>query len=970
MEQIIKCRFYPLNVRSEYSLLASALRLSSYAEKLKAQGYEGGAIADTNNLFGYGKFDRELTTRNLKPIFGLTISVEIISSVIEMSIYILNEKGYSNVLKIINSEHKEFYSPDDLKDGNGLALVIHSKTSKLLSLDDEQDTVFSKLKKSFTQFYIGIEIYSESDTTYANFLRLRAKELHYDVIAFPKILYPSKKDHGTYEVLKAIGDGGNVENPEITGPYFLLGPKAVVSLYSEEEVENTSRLADASEFIFLKKRGSILRFNNDYQMSVQLLEEQVSIGLEKKALTSSEYTTRAAHELRIIAEMGFADYFLIVQDYVNYAKDVGIYVGPGRGSAAGSLVSYVLNITTVNPLIYNLSFERFLNPLRTSMPDIDMDFEDGRREEVIDYLKKRYTDRRVSNIITFNTLKLKSAIRQVGKVLNMNESRVERISKLIGNKSSTFEEELKTNYSLKEQYNDPYFKKLIDTASHVLDFPINTSIHAAGIILSSEPLDELIQVCDNKTGLEAGYLEDLGFLKMDILALRNLTFIKNIENMIVASGEQKVDISKHLNDSESLKVLQKCLTMAIFQLESYGIQEAIKTIHPDSFNDIVALLALYRPGPMDNIVQYAKAKKTGIIPSTSYPVLDEELKETYGIIVYQEQILKIVQIVAKFSAGEADLLRRAISKKDHNKMSVFRDKFINGAINNNYKEQDAIDIYDLILKFANYGFNKSHSVAYAFVTMQLLYYKAHYALYFYACLLNEISPGDDKFISILKEIKHFNLTVCKPDINISTDVCVTRGNTIYLPLKIIDGLTPNVRSIITTAREVKGGKFPKLSSVLSAISSEMDLDMKTYRALVSSGCLDSFGYSRTGLLAKCEQFIIDSHYMLGDEDLEVEPSKDIINEFLKEKATLGATLSMKIQDIYKPKEGYMQFIAISDLIKLNNGYRIIATDGFKEVSVFVKSMQSIECYDLLHIKGYYNNRRSTIDADEILKENM
>lgn len=970
MEQIVKSRFYPLNVRSEYSLLASALRLNSYADKLKSQGYEGGAVADYNNLFCYGKLDREFSSRKLKPIYGLTVSLDIVSSIVEVSLYVLNEEGYSNLLKLINLSHKEVYTLDDFKFGQGLALVIHSKANGALKLDSYEENIFSKLKKTFTQFYIGIEIYSEDDVSYSDKLRARAKELYYDVIAFPEILYPNKKDHGTYEVLKAIKDDGHVENPEVDGPYFLLGIKAVTSLYSEEEISNTSKLADAADFTFLKKRGSILKFNKDYQMSVKLLEEQVTLGLNKKSLVSTKYTERAKYELKIIADMGFADYFLIVQDYVNFAKDSGIYVGPGRGSAAGSLVSYALNITEVDPLVYNLSFERFLNPLRISMPDIDMDFEDGRREEVIDYLKKRYTERKVSNIITFNTLKLKSAIRQVGKVLNMIDSRVERISKLIGNKSKTFKQELETNYPLKEQYNDPYYKKLIDTASQVLDFPINTSIHAAGIILSSEPLDELIQVYDNKTGLEAGYLEELGFLKMDILALRNLSFIKNIETKIVASGNQKVDISKHLDDKESLTVLQNCLTMSIFQLESYGIQEAIKTIQPDGFKDLVALLALYRPGPMDNIPQYAKSKKTGIIPSTGYPALDEELKETYGIIVYQEQILKIVQIVAKFSAGEADLLRRAISKKDINKMNVFKDKFIKGAVSNDYKEQDAINIYNLILKFANYGFNKSHSVAYALITMQLLYYKAHYPLFFYSCLLNEITPSSNEFLYVLNEIKHFKIKVCNPDINISTDECVIKNNSIYLPLKTIDGLTPIIRSVILTARDSKKGRFNKLSSVLSSISTKMDLDMKTYRSLVSSGSLDSYGYTRTGLLEKCEQFITDSRYMLGDEDLQADSSRDVINEFIKEKAILGAVISTNIQDIYKPKEGYMQFIAISDLIKLNNGYKVVATDGIKEVSIFTKSIQDIKCYDLLHIKGYYNKRRLTIDADEIIKENI
>ena len=453
---------------------------------------------------------------------------------------------------------------------------------------------------------------------------------------------------------------------------------------------------------------------------------------------------------------------------------------------------------------------------------------------------------------------------------------------------------------------------------------------------------------------------------MDILSLSNLTFIKNIRNYIKELGYKDINISENLNDQKSYEILNKGMTLGIFQLESYGINEAIKQIKPTCFNDLVALLALFRPGPMANIPIYAKRKEENKIPSSGYKALDNELKETYGIIIYQEQIIRIAQIVAKFEPGKADLLRRAISKKDTSKMMALKEEFINGSINNGYQKSDAENIYNLILKFSNYGFNKSHSVSYSMISLLLLYYKAHYPLAFYSALLETTSTSDKNFIKLIREARYFGIKIKNPDINISnSSKPVVLDNCIYLPFKTISGINKGVYESLVTNRN---NKYCSLSNVIVSLRKSNSLDINSFKSLINAGVFDSFGYTRGGLIESCPQLIQDSEYMLGDETLDIKRSDDKVKNLIREKDTLGVCLSIKIKDLITTKEGYIPLIITKEEIKTSTGYVNFVTNGYNEYRIISSKPQGLTTYDKILVSGNIDRNTNRITNASIIKE--
>lgn len=957
--------FYPLNVLSEYSLLESALKIEDYIAKLKLFNYKGGAIADLNHTYGYGPFSVQMKKNNLKSIYGLTLDISLNDEIIKVSFYIKNNDGYKNILKIVNSIDLTEPLKVDSYELKGLIAVIH--TSSITKIDLYKNLIY-KLSNKVDNLYLGLEIYNQDDITKANLIRDFVKVYPYKLIAFPNILYANKKDHEAYQILNAIKEKSTIESLNQEGPYFILSPKALGVLYSNEEINNTVEIANDCTFNFLDIKGHMLKFYQEQKESDNKLRQLAFENANKLNLSSDVYLKRIEKELNIISKMGYSDYFLIVSDYINYAKSIGILVGPGRGSAAGSLVSYVLGITEIDPLKFNLSFERFLNPLRVTMPDIDVDIEEERRIEVIDYIKRRYGEDKVANIVTFNTIKLKSSIRNVGDVLKYIPARVDTLAKSIAknSKSTNFEEEAKNNYSFNKLLSDKYYQNIVSKANKIVGFPTNTSIHAAGIILSNTPLNESIEFKNGIVNQEFSYLEQLGFLKMDILSLSNLTFIKNIRNYIKELGYKDINISENLNDQKSYEILNKGMTLGIFQLESYGINEAIKQIKPTCFNDLVALLALFRPGPMANIPIYAKRKEENKIPSSGYKALDNELKETYGIIIYQEQIIRIAQIVAKFEPGKADLLRRAISKKDTSKMMALKEEFINGSINNGYQKSDAENIYNLILKFSNYGFNKSHSVSYSMISLLLLYYKAHYPLAFYSALLETTSTSDKNFIKLIREARYFGIKIKNPDINISnSSKPVILDNCIYLPFKTISGINKGVYESLVANRN---DKYCSLSNVIVNLRKSNSLDINSFKSLINAGVFDSFGYTRGGLIESCPQLIQDSEYMLGDETLDIKRSDDKVKNLIREKDTLGVCLSIKIKDLITTKEGYIPLIITKEEIKTSTGYVNFVTDGYNEYRIISSKPQGLTTYDKILVSGNIDRNTNRITNASIIKE--
>jgi DNA polymerase-3 subunit alpha len=554
----------------------------------------------------------------------------------------------------------------------------------------------------------------------------------------------------------------------------------------------------------------------------------------------------------MIEQLGFSDYFLIVSDFVRYAKSNHIPVGPGRGSAPGSLVAYALGITDIDPLPHQLLFERFLNPSRKTMPDIDIDIADVDREKVVAYLRQKYGNDRVSNIITFQTIQAKQAVRDIGRVYQFSQTSVDLISKVLSESKSDLKTTYKQSKALRSLFeSDPECAEIIRLAHKIEGFVRQSGMHPAGVILNDSPLQHTIPTLYNGQFLVSQYdmtsLEAQGFLKIDILGLRNLTFIQQTLHALKLD-QIHVDLSTiHFEDPLVYQTLQKGLTMGIFQLESQGMNRAIQLIQPSCFNDIVSLLALYRPGPMDNIDSYAKRKKGNEPITTLDPQLNPILAPTYGIIVYQEQIMQIAQVMAGFSLAKADDFRRAIAKKDNDQMLQLKADFIRGAVSQGYKEDHANSVYNHINKFADYGFNKSHSVAYAVISYQMLYLKTYYPQAFFATLLNQNSISQDEKLShYLEEIRTLKIPILPPSLSHPTSRFTLQKGALVAPLSLIKGIHRDLANVI------------EKESIQKPFADFFDFVTRLYRhkvtaaqclALIDAGACDGFLASRASLRA-------------------------------------------------------------------------------------------------------------------------
>ncbi len=675
-----------------------------------------------------------------------------------------------------------------------------------------------------------------------------------------------------------------------------------------------------------------------------------------------EYIDRLNYEINVIESMGYLDYFLIVADYVNEAKKRGYPIGPGRGSAAGALVSYCLGITDVDPLKYNLFFERFLNPERISMPDIDVDISDINRNDIIEYIANRFGNKRMSYIVTFSTIGAKQAIRDVGRIFSINQLDINSFASACKGSDMSLDENRKAYPEFDKLCRDSYFGEIYNLAKMIEGYIRQSSIHAAGIILNDEELEKIIptsKTLDNKLicQYESIYIEEQGFLKMDILGLRNLTIIDNVVKRIRNRGIQFNLSNIPFDDKKTFLTLNAGLTKGIFQLESSGITQALKEVKISSFDDIVALLALYRPGPMQFIKTYAETKNRGLPIKKISPEIDYILAPTYGVIIYQEQIMQIVQIVASFSLGEADLFRRAISKKDESKMSGLKDRFISGALKNKYPKEVALKIYDMIYSFANYGFNKSHSVAYAIISYQMAYLKANYPAEFYAALLDSQSLNDASFVKYLNEFSLSDIKLCIPDINQSEKHYKVRYNKIILPFTAIKGLPIDVINAILNERKVNGPFKDYLQFFKRLVN--YDIDVKHIKTLIKAGALDSFNYNRSSLLMNANVFYSyaqnsNSQFSLLSEEDEkrIQPifkkiPEDESTKIDDEVETIGILLSSSLFSKYEKAISKYKPVRILEINGSSRNMNVIAIiSDFKViVTKGKKSMGILTCFD-------------------------
>lgn len=756
--------FAPIHIISGYNFLKSGLTVSKIVSSIQENNYFGGAITDEGSLFSLPSFVNAMEA--IKKPFIAGMSFEISNDY--LVVYATDEASYKTLIKLSTLYQKKELTYDSFKNHAGLIGVIETKKgnffdffNQMIDEDNKFNHALNKIAKMFDSFYLGIEVTSKAEASYANKVRKFAFAHSYDCVAFPSIRYQAKDDAIVLTMEEAIANGEKIVEKKLAGQEYFMSEANYQKIYNKQELANTIKIVSASKFNFHEKRGEILSFTNGGD-SKGLLKSLVIKGLGEKGLTlDARYLERINYELEVINSMGFADYFLIVQDYVNYAKSQGIVVGPGRGSAAGCLVAYLLGIHEIDPIKYDLQFERFLNKGRKTLPDIDIDFMDTRKDEMVEYMRKKYGNDHVSSIATVQCILAKQSLRDVGRIYDYHDWLVSNLSKAIPITKDDEEENKKiTLRSCYKKFpafkalvdSDPYYLEIVTMASKLEKLPRQTGIHPAGVILSAKSIEESLPVFfDINDGYvsqyEAEYIEEQGFLKMDFLALRNLTIIDRCLSLI----QQNQGISMKCEDipfdsPETYELISQGKTLGVFQLEQPGMRRATKIIKPTKFIEVVDLLSLYRPGPMGSIKTYAECKEGKRKPVYVSEKLKDVLAPTYGIIVYQEQVNSIAKVMAGFSLSEADMFRRAISKKNAKILKNMEDKFIQGSINNGYSQAEAKRVYDAIAKFANYGFNKSHGCAYAVTACRMAYLKSHYPIEFYAAIMQiGASSGDAKF---------------------------------------------------------------------------------------------------------------------------------------------------------------------------------------------------------------------------------
>ncbi len=877
--------FVHLHNHTEYSLLDGALRIEKLIARVKEYDMPAVAITDHGVLYGIIEFYRRAKKENIKPIIGCEVYLTTDSRFrkqdrknYHLVLLAKNNKGYNNLIKIVSKSWLEgfYYKPRVDKD------LLYEYREGLIALSaclqgeipqyylQGRDQKAEKTIKEYQEIFGGENFFLElQDHHLADEKKVNSKLIsvannkNIPLVVTNDVHYFNEQDADLHNVLLALQTGKTIDDEDrLTFPndqFYFKSYDEIAELFpaQQEAYSNTIKIAE--------RCNVEINFDNSYlpdypdkeeKSPDQLLKQKCRQGLEEKGLAENkEAQERLQYELSIIAEMGYVSYFLIVADFVDYAEKNDIRVGPGRGSAAGSFVSFLLGITKINPLKYGLIFERFLNPERITMPDIDIDF-DEQRDKIIDYVKEKYGEDKVAQIGTFGTMAARGAVRDIGRALNIPYGKVDKLAKMIPTRPGiTIKQAMEENEKLLSRYQeDKEVANIIDYAQKVEGMPRHISTHAAGVIIGPRDLSDIIplQFQDESviTQLPMDQLEDMGLLKMDFLGLRNLTVINKALELI----EEEINIENiPLDDSSVFAMLQEGKTLGVFQMESYLFQDLNKKLRPDKFEDIIALLALGRPGPLgSNLVDdYIKSRHGEKEPEYLHPRLKPILEETFGLILYQEQVMQIAGELAGYSMGEADILRRGMGKKKKKLVAREREKFVSGAENNGIDSDIAHEIFDQMEYFAGYGFNKSHSAAYAMVAYQTAYLKANYPAEFMAALLSSVMDNLDKIAIYIQEAKELGIKVLPPDVNESSYEFETTGDgNIRFGLKAIKNVGKNaIRSIINGRKEESYQSFIDFLDKANL----RDINITVVESLIKAGAMDSFGNYRSRLLIKYEE---------------------------------------------------------------------------------------------------------------------
>ncbi len=892
-----KQKFVHLHVHSEYSLLDGACRIKELIRKAKENNMSALAITDHGVMYGAIQFYKEAVANNIKPIIGCEVYLAPGSrldksngkkeSPNHLILLARNKKGYQNLLQLVTRSFLEgfYYKPRVDKEllreySEGLiALSACLKGEIPGQILQNNYAEAEKLALSYQEIYGKDNFYLElQNNTMPEQIKVNqelikiSRSLDIPVVATNDVHYIEKEDYEAHDILLCIQTATNLDDPNrmrfSTDEFYFNTQEEMMQHFADipEALENTCKIADRCNLDIDFRNAHLPDFSLPEGLSDnEYLKKLCYQGaIDKFGHLEGEIKERLDYELSIIEKMGFDTYFLIVWDFVNYAKKNNIMVGPGRGSAAGSLIAYCLSITNINPLDYDLLFERFLNPERISMPDFDIDFSIEGRGEVIEYVSKKYGNDKVSQIITFGTMAARAVIRDVGRALSIPYGLVDKIAKLIPfEPKMTIEKALKIEPELvSNMEEDATIRKMIEIASKLEGLSRHASTHAAGVVLSRESLTDFVPLQltsegETSTQYIAEDLESLGLLKMDFLGLRNLSVINSTLKIIKKTRGTVIDIDQiPLDDSKVYELLARGECCGIFQLESYGMTDLVKRMEPQNIEDITALLALFRPGPLGSgmIDDFINRKKGKVEIQYLHPKLEPILKDTYGVIVYQEQVMQIASQLAGYSLGQADILRKAMGKKIEDVMKKQQKQFIEGATKNGIDKKTAEEIYDLIAYFAGYGFNKSHSVSYAFLSYQTAYLKAHYPVEYMAALLTSIMQNTDKVVKYIKECQSMGLKILAPDINESLiDFTVVNEETIRFGLAAVKNVGKAAVEIIITERK-EGGKFSSLLDFCERVDLKT-INRRVLESLIKSGAFDFIKASRAKLLSVLEKSI-------------------------------------------------------------------------------------------------------------------
>ncbi|USO02182.1 MAG: DNA polymerase III subunit alpha [Alphaproteobacteria bacterium] len=981
MTQNIKKQFVHLNVHTPYSLCEGAISIPKIVKTCKNKGMPAVALTDTHNLFGALEFSLACMKENIQAIIGCKIFLDHDRTLILLC---TSETGYQNLMKLVSDSYlsEESYKiiPEDIlkEHHEGLIAIGCPKT---ISLKDTFEN----------RFYISISRYGKNAVDEDERVDL-AYEHNIPLVAINEVFFGAPEDYDAHDALLCIGEGRYLiedDRPRVTPHHYFKSTDEMEHAFQDipEALENTVIIAQRCQFL-LKSNEPMLPPYQTETSEEEYLKKQAYEGLKKRLEGMSEegqtpYFERLETELGIINKMGFPGYFLIVSDFIKWAKSQNIPVGPGRGSGAGSVVAWALTITNVDPIKYNLLFERFLNPERVSLPDFDVDFCQYRRDEVIEYVKDKYGTDKVAQICTFGSLQAKGVLRDVTRVLQMSYIRTDEICKMIPN-FTTLEEALEQDEKLKERVEgDEQLKHIFKIGMQLEGLYRHVSTHAAGIVIGGKSLSSITPLYQEEdttmpaTQFSMKYAELAGLVKFDFLGLKTLTVIQHCCDKV---GININDIP--IDDRKTFELLaQPQKVGGIFQLESHGMRDVLSKLKPDRFEDLIALVALYRPGPMDDIPNYLERKHGTQEITYLHPSLEPILKETYGVMVYQEQVMHIAQKLANYSLGEADLLRRAMGKKILSEMEKQEKIFIEGAIANGIPEDTATQIFALMAKFASYGFNKSHSAPYALIAYQTAYLKANYPEEFIASLMTLDGDNTDKLKSHFSEFTAFQIALKPPCVNNSFDEFTAQAKSVRYGLKAIKNVGEAFIEKIIHERS-KNGPFKSLADFLTRIP-KSDLNKRQFQSLALSGAFDVLHSNRKEIFDNVEKLLgwADSvqadkkstqQTLFSDEittqNIEflknTTPDYTLEERLDKEESVLGFYLSDHPLSPYEP---FLDYLGLSDTRKLGvvkNVFERVSQKGNKYA--FVELLAYKKTFEVLVFKEKLELFRPLLKEKNIL----